>query len=423
MKEQLDRRTRAAASAWALKNEIVLLGSGSLIPIPGRGDQTYPFRAHSEYLYLTDRERPGGVLAYDPQEGWSDFVPRVTDDEAVWVGAVKDEGVPLSAFGPWLEKRKGRKIACLGSPVPNIQADARLTARLREALTQIRRPKDEIELDRMRKAEQATRAGFQVLNALVKPGTTERAVQIEMEAAFFRHGADRVAYDTIVGGGPNSAVFHFSPTERQFQNGELVLVDAGAEFKAYASDVTRTYPASGRFSTEQADIYNIVLAVEKAAIDRCKPGMEYKQVHLQAATEIAQGLIDFGLLRGTAESLVEQGVHALFFPHGIGHMVGLGVRDAGGYLPDRQPSDAPGLRYLRIDLPLKPGYVVTIEPGIYFIPVLLQNSDFRKRYRDAVHWERVDTMLGFGGIRIEDNVHITQDGREILTADIPKYQA
>src|SRR5579863_2284958 len=114
MKEQLERRRKAAASRWNLKNEIVVIGAGTYIPLPGRGDQTYSFRSHSEYFYLTDRERPDGVLAYDPKEGWSDFVARVTPDEAAWVGEVPEEGIPLGEFKAWLRQRKGRKIACLG---------------------------------------------------------------------------------------------------------------------------------------------------------------------------------------------------------------------------------------------------------------------------------------------------------------------
>jgi Xaa-Pro aminopeptidase len=135
---------------------------------------------------------------------------------------------------------------------------------------------------------------------------------------------------------------------------------------------------------------------------------------------MVDGLVAFGLLRGSPDSLIEQGAHALFFPHGIGHMVGLGVRDAGGYLPGRLPNDRPGLRYLRIDLPLKPGYAVTIEPGIYFIPSMLRNEEHRRTYRDAVNWNLADSMIGFGGIRIEDNVVVGESGCEILTSSIPK---
>jgi Xaa-Pro aminopeptidase len=146
----------------------------------------------------------------------------------------------------------------------------------------------------------------------------------------------------------------------------------------------------------------------------------YRDIHLAAALDVAQGLVDAGFLRGNAADLVEQGAFALFFPHGIGHMVGLGVRDAGGYLPGRSRSEAPALRFLRIDLPLEPGHVVTIEPGIYFPPHVLEAPEIRRQHRDTLVWNRVDKLRGFGGIRIEDDVLILDDGNEVLTHTIPK---
>ena len=421
MKTHVERRQKAAAAQWNLKNEIVLVSAGDYIPIPGGADQTYLFRAHTEYFYLADRQRPGAVLAFDPQDGWSDFVPRVTQDERVWIGAsVADEGISLEEFGPWLEKRKGRRIANLGCPIKGVQSDADLETEIREGLNVVRRPKDEVEIDRMRKAAEASRAGYAAVQPFLKPGVTERQAQVELEAGFFRAGAERTAYDSIVGGGPNSAVLHFFPSSRPFGAGELILIDAGAEFGGYASDVTRTYAASGKFTPEQADIYKLVLAVEEAAVRRCMPGTEYKGIHLAASRQIAQGLLDLGLLKGNVDSLLEQDTQALFFPHGVGHLVGLGVRDAGGYLPGRKRSDTPGLRFLRIDMPLLPGYTVTIEPGIYFVPALLQDPELRRKHRDNVNWDRVDKMMNFGGIRIEDNIHVTETGYENLTAAIPK---
>jgi Xaa-Pro aminopeptidase len=272
----------------------------------------------------------------------------------------------------------------------------------------------------MRLAADATCAGFAAALPFIAPGVSERALQIEIEAAFFRHGADTVAYDSIIASGPNAAVLHHLPTQRRLGAGELVLIDAGAEYRGYDCDVTRTYPVSGEFSAEQADLHALVLCVERTAIERCRAGVEYRDIHLAAALDVAQGLVDAGLLRGNAADLVERGACALFFPHGIGHMVGLGVRDAGGYLPGRSRSEAPALRFLRIDLPLEPGHVVTIEPGVYFPPHVLQEPETRRHHRDTVVWNRVDTLRGFGGIRIEDNVLIRDGGNEVLTRAIPK---
>jgi Xaa-Pro aminopeptidase len=414
-----ERRARAA-KAWGLTREIVLVGSGEPVFLPGHQDQTYPFRAHAEYLWLTDREKPGCVLAYDPKEGWTDFVPAVTEAQRVWEGASGEgEGVPLDGLAKWLRRRAKRPCAVLGARVKGARSDAALTKRLREGLLAARRPKDAEELRRMRDAARATAAGFARAIELLRPGVSERALEIEIEAEFYRNGAERTAYDTIVGSGPNSAVLHFMPTERAARDGELVLIDAGAEVRGYACDVTRTYPAGGAFTPEQRDVLAVVDEARRNGVARCRPGAEWRDVHLGACLDIARGLAHVGILRGTPEGLLAQDAHALFFPHGIGHMVGLGVRDAGGALPGRKKSRRPGLKYLRVDLPLEAGFVMTVEPGVYFIPALLRNAEKREQYRDAVAWDRVDRMPGFGGIRVEDNVLVTDNGPEILTAAIP----
>ena len=421
---QLERRRSAAAAAWDLTDELVLIGAGEPVVVPGRYDRTYPFRAHSEYFYLTDRERPGGVLAFDPADGWTDFVVPVTRQELLWSGVDGlEEGVPDGArsaaeLPEWMEARRGRRCGCLGAAVPGISSDARLEEELRYGLTEVRRPKDEVELARMRSAAQATRAGFVGLEPLIEPGRSERELQIELEALFFRAGADALAFETIIAGGAHSAVLHFAPTERSLVDGELVLIDAGGEYRCYASDVTRTYPVSGAFTPEQAQLYETVRRALREAIEMCGPGVEWRDVHRAAALVVAAGLVDFGILRGDVESLFERRAVSLFFPHGIGHMVGLGVRDAGGALRGRSEPGG-GFPRLRIDLPLQPRYAMTVEPGIYFIPAMLGDATTREELRDAVDWNRVDGMLGFGGIRLEENVLVTDDGCEVLTGAVP----
>jgi Xaa-Pro aminopeptidase len=197
-------------------------------------------------------------------------------------------------------------------------------------------------------------------------------------------------------------------------------MDAGAEYDGYASDVTRTFPAGRRFEGVQRDLYQLVLDVQQTAIASAKPGIEYRALHLAASERIASGLVDLGILKGPAQALVERDAHALFFPHGLGHMLGLSTHDAGGCLAGRTPSDRFGLKWLRADLPLQPGYVVTVEPGIYFIKALIDDRGRREEFADCVDWSRVDSLQGFGGIRIEDDVLITDSGSEVLTAAIPK---
>jgi Xaa-Pro aminopeptidase len=421
---QLSRRRAAAAKGWNLTDELVLVGAGDPIPVPGRYDRTYPFRAHSEYFYLTDRERPGGVLAFDPGEGWVEFVAPVTREELLWSGADDlQEGVPdgsrsVTELPECLDARRGRRCGSLGELPTGVSSDAAFDEELRYTLTHVRRAKDAVEVARMRRAEQATRSGFVALKALIEPGRTERELQIELEAHFLRAGADSPAFDTIVAGGAHAGVLHFAPTARPLAGGELVLIDAGGEYRGYASDVTRTYPVSGVFTPEQEQLHAVVRQALGTAIEMCKPGVEWRDVHRTAALVIAAGLVELGVLRGEVESLFERGAVSLFFPHGIGHMVGLGIRDAGGVLRDRA-EPGPGFPRLRVDLPLQAGYAMTVEPGIYFVPPLLRDRASREQLRDAVDWDRVDAMLGFGGIRLEDDVLITADGCEVLTGGIP----
>lgn len=423
MKSYLEARQSAVAKEWKLTDEVVLVAAGEPIGKPGGADQTYPFLPHTEYFYLADRARPGSVMAYDPREGWVDFVPEISQAERVWEGGGENEGVPASRLPAWLEARRGRPLAVLGCPMPGIEDDPELRARVREGLSAVRRRKDAVEIERLRRAAAATAAGFARIRELLKPGISERELQIELEAAFFRAGAQRTSFDTIIASGANSAVLHFPPTARTLAAGELVLVDSGADVDGYACDVTRTYPADGRFTPEQRDLYSVVLAAEERAVAGCRAGVEFKDLHLGAARDIAVGLADFGLLKGSPDELVETGATALFFPHGLGHLVGLGVRDASGYLPGRERSKHPVLQYLRVDMPLQEGYVTTIEPGLYFIPALLTDPELRAKHRERVNWERVDTMLDFGGFRIEDDVLVTAAEPEVLTAAIPKKVA
>jgi len=300
-----------------------------------------------------------------------------------------------------------------------VRSDEGDVARTREQFKHVRRAKEEVELSLLRRAAAATAKGFAAVRRHIRAGISERALQIELEAEFFRNGADGVGYGTIVGSGPNAAVMHFSPSPRKIRRGEFVLIDAGARIDRYVIDVTRTFVAGRKPTQFQRDLFSIVLEAERNAMSRCVPGAEWKDLHLKAAVEMTEGLIELKLMNGSAESLVEQGAHTLFFPHGLGHLVGLGVRDASGRYPGRPKDESPALRNLRMDLPLAAGYVTTVEPGLYFIPSILNDPKRRRQYRQSVNWHRVDNYIGCGGVRIEDNVLVTEDGPKILTASIP----
>lgn len=416
------RRARVAATL-PLGAGLLVVGAGEPIPLPEGSDQTYPFRSHADYFYLTGHECAGGVLVFDPRgaaSGWVSFVPVVTEGERVWEGRTQQPGTAIENLSAWLAARTGRPVAQLGAPISGVEADPNLTHTVREALRHARRPKDAGEIALLRRAVAATARGYGAARDFIRPGRTEREIQIELEAEFFRGGGDRPGYGTIVGGGPNSAVLHFAPSARKILPGEFVLIDAGAEIDRYTADVTRTFVA-GATTAFQRDLHAVVLAGEERAIARCVPGAEWKAIHLAAAVEKTAGLVAMGVMRGAAESLVEQEAHTLFFPHGLGHLVGLGVRDGSGLAPGRQKDPRASLRTLRMDLPLAPGYVVTVEPGLYFIPPLLNDPERRARYRDCVNWPLVDQHLHLGGVRIEDNVLVTTGAPEVLTQGIPKH--
>ena len=439
----LKARRERVADAWRGQADPVLIAAGLPIPIDGT-DQFHDFHAHPEFQYLTGVAEPGATLVWEADGGWRLFTPSLSIEDRVWMSEPPSpqeqsertgvETDDFSALGDWLAARRGRSLALLGNRdieqraaeygVSNWSAlevalDEQATEQVGTALAERRRAKDSLELAHLRRAVDAAVAGHFRAWRTARAGLSERDVQIEMEAEFFRFGGQRTAYSSIVGSGPNSAILHGSPGDRVLRDGDLVLIDAGPEIRGYASDVTRTFPVSAAFSPLQRELYELVLAAQREAIAAVRPGVEYKQLHLRAAATIAQGLVDAGILRGAPDDLVAQDAHALFFPHGLGHMLGLSTHDCAGYLEGRVPEDRFGLAWLRADLPLEPGYVVTIEPGIYFIPALLTDAERRERYRGSVVWERVDQLLDFGGIRIEDDVLVTDDGCEVLSAALP----
>ena len=232
------------------------------------------------------------------------------------------------------------------------------------------------------------------------------------------------AYNSIVT--VQGEVLHNEQYHNQLTPGDLLLADVGAEnSQGWASDITRTWPVSGKFSATQRAIYDLVLEAHDTCIAHMKPGVEYRDIHLLAARIIAQGLVDLGILRGNPEDLVDRDAHALFFPHGIGHLLGLDVHDMedlgdlAGYETGRKRSDRFGLGYLRLDRTLRSGMIVTIEPGFYQVPGILNNDDLRSEYDDVINWSRLAQFADVRGIRIEDDVLITDSGTEVLTAELP----
>ncbi len=212
------------------------------------------------------------------------------------------------------------------------------------------------------------------------------------------------------------------------KNGDLLLVDAGAETNShYASDMTRTFPVSGKFSERQKEIYEIVLKANEETIKEVKPGIFFKDLHLLAAKIIVEGLKEVGIMKGDIEEAVRKGAHALFFPHGLGHQLGMDVHDMEGlgekyvgYNKNVKRSKQFGLAFLRFAKNLKKGYVITIEPGIYFIPLMIDMWKKENKFSEFINYEKVETYKDFGGVRIEDDILVTENSYKILGKKVPK---
>jgi Xaa-Pro aminopeptidase len=261
---------------------------------------------------------------------------------------------------------------------------------------------------------------------MIKPGVYEREIVGQMEGIALRAGC-YTSFPTILT--INGQILHNHYHGNILKEGQLVVGDSGVESPLhYASDITRTYPVSGKFSAAQKEIYSLVLKSQETAIASIKPGIKYKDVHLKTARVITEGLLSLGFLKGDVDELVEKGAHALFFPHGLGHMIGLDVHDMEdlgenfvGYDDKIKRSEQFGIAYLRFGRELKKGFALTVEPGIYFIPALIDKWKSEKRFLEHIDYDLVDQFRGFGGIRIEDDVVVTDNGCRVLGKNIPKH--
>jgi Xaa-Pro aminopeptidase len=252
--------------------------------------------------------------------------------------------------------------------------------------------KGESEIAQMRRAAEITRDAHLAAMSLTRPGMFEFEIEARVREVFRKNGSERPAYLPIVGSGPNATIIHYRANKRRVEEGDLVLLDAGCELDLYASDVTRTFPASGVFSAAQRKIYDIVLEAQLTAIEAVKPGATLEEIHAAAARVIAGGLLKLGLLEGSLEKILEDQSSRPFFMHRTSHWLGMDVHDVGAYFVGGKPR------------PLEPGMVLTVEPGIY---IRADNDKVPSEYRGI-------------GVRIEDDILVTEAGSRDLTADIPK---
>ncbi len=414
------------------KNLMALMEPNSIAIIPSAREQLrnrdteYPFRQDSDFYYLSGFTEPDAVLVLAPGRRHGQFVMFCRERNAeleLWHGYragqegacekfAADDAFPIGDIDdilPGLIEGRDRVYYSMGRSaefdrqimgwVNNIRRKEASGAvppgeftDLDHMIHDLRLVKSVAEQRLLRRAGEITARGHRRAMALCRPGQYEYQLAAELAYEFASSGARHLAYPSIVGCGANACTLHYVDNDSIMRAGELVLVDAGCELEYYASDVTRTYPVSGRFSPEQRALYELVLQAQLAAIAAIKPGNHWNQPHDASVRVITAGLLELGLLRGKLKTLIERKAYREFYMHRVGHWLGLDVHDVGDY------------RVGNAWRQLEPGMVMTVEPGIYISPA---NTKVAKKWRGI-------------GIRLEDDVLVTADGCEVLTAAAPK---
>ena len=389
-------------------------------------DTEFPFRQDSDFYYLTGFAEPDAVAVFIPGREYGEYVLFCHEKDAqeeLWHGERAgtdiarerlgaDDAFPLADIDdilPGLLEGRGRVYYSMGR---SREFDARVMAWVNSIRSKVasgavppgeftdldhllheqRLFKSAAEIRQMRQAAAITVAAHRRAMRQCRPGMFEYELEAELLHEFARNGARHAAYPSIVAGGVNACTMHYIANRHRLKRGDLVLVDAGCEYRGYAADVTRTFPVSGRFNRRQRALYDLTLRAQEAALDQLGPGRDWDAAHSATVGVITRGLVELGLLQGDPEALIAQHAYRPFYMHRVGHWLGLDVHDVGDYRPGGTWRE------------LEPGMVVTVEPGIYIAPD-----------NDAVPaaWRGI-------GIRIEDDVLITQDGCEILSAGLPR---
>lgn len=415
-------------------------------------DNTYHFRQDSTFLYFfgLDQENLCAVMDLDEDKDII-FGDELSVEYVVWMGAQKsiqqkatEVGVedtrPKDKVQEYIRSamRAGRKIHLLP---PYRSANKVYLSKVLETTLQgleqhvsngfvdaviaLRLIKEKEEIAEMEKALETTRNMHLAAMQNARPGIKEYDLTAQVHAEAIAGGGD-LAYPIILTVDGQTLHNHYHGNE--LKSGDMVLGDFGAETAMhYAGDITRTFPVGAAFTEKQKAIYEIVLKAEKEVIAALKPGIRYLDMHLFAARIILEGLKKLGLVKGDIDAAMEAGAYGLFFPHGLGHMIGLDVHDMEdlgenrvGYSEGLERSNLFGLRSLRLARELEEGHVITVEPGIYFIPELIAQWEGEGRFVDYIDYEKVKTYLDFSGIRIEDNCLIEADGARVLGPYIPK---
>lgn len=402
-------------------------------------DYEFPFRQESNFWYLTGVNEPDCHLIMDlGKQEYHLFVPNRDAQYAVWHGRVKSKEQYQEEYNPdhlhyegklpqVLKDLNPEKIYCIDEEqaefieqferkIP-IDLDA-----LEDAITHCRVFKTDWELDQIREAARVNNIAHKAVLEALEPGKYEHEMKAVFDYHQIKNGLLQDAYNGIFASGATSAILHYVENNREIKDGDLFLIDAGYESNGYASDFTRTYPANGEFTPLQGEIYEIVLEAQKQVIGSCKPDVKMEDLHILAARVMMQGLKDADIVEGSIDDLMNEDIFALFFPHGLGHFLGLDTHDVGGYPKGVDRIERPGIKYLRMRRTLQPGMVLTIEPGLYFVPALLKPALEDDKASNFLNASKLKNMMDFGGIRIEDNIIVTENGCENLTT-VPKERA
>jgi Xaa-Pro aminopeptidase len=413
---------------------------------------TYKFRQDSDFSYFFGLNEPdlAAIIDFDNGEEiifgndielediiWMGNLPKMFDRAAL---AGVSKTLPMKSLADFCSRtmKSGRKIhflppyraynkhwllELLGISVGELNSNFSLD--LTKAVIALRTIKKEEEIREIEHMVDVAYLMHTMAMKMAKPGTTEKEIAGVLEGIASSHG-NGISFPVILS--MNGEILHNHSHHQVLEKGRLMVVDAGSESDLlYSSDITRTIPVGGKFDAKQKDIYELVLAANQNTILKAAPDKFYKEMHLEAAQIIASGLKDLGLMKGNIQDAVLQGAHALFFPHGLGHAMGLDVHDMEGlgeslvgYDESVTRSEQFGLAYLRFAKRPKPGTVLTVEPGIYFIPVLIDLWRSEKKFTDFINYDKLESYKNSGGFRIEDDILITSNGCRLLGKPIPK---
>jgi Xaa-Pro aminopeptidase len=434
-----------------IRSGIALFAGNSEAPM-NYPDNTYHFRQDSDFLYFFGIDLPGftGFMDFDSGKDRI-FGDDYTMDDIIWMGPqpmVKELafkcGISDTAPSKKLEEvvkdalSKKRKIHFL--PPYRGETKMKLGALLKEnpcqmktmastdlikAVISMRSLKEKIEIDEIEKAEDIAYEMHVTAMKMCRQGVREQDIFGTIEGIALAKGGG-AAFPVILS--VNGQTLHNHSHNNILSKGKMMVTDAGAETNLhYASDITRTTPVGGKFNQKQKDIYEIVLKANTEAIKATRPGISNRDLHFMACKIIVTEMKNLGLMKGDVDEAVAEGAHALFMPHGLGHMMGLDVHDMEalgenfiGYNDEVKRSDQFGTAFLRFALPYKPGHVFTVEPGCYFIPELIEKWKAEGKFTDFINYSKIDGYMSIGGIRIEDNVLITEKGHKLLGKPIPK---